>query len=343
MLKILSFEEVESPFYPIFGRSNALYIEDRRHASSVRPRLVWRWFNSILLLIVGIGLSACADISTLSAPGRPTRISSNAALPVIEVSPTSGYAGAYVQIKGQNWPGNSLVLLALEDKSGRSDILAAANATSIGSIETEFRYPTSQRWLMPGEYMILAYTGNGSRQATTSFTVAVSEATSTTSPTATIPTEEEISEDEITEDEMIDPTITTPTPISPAVVALEDWRGEYWDNAYLDGSPILIRNDPAIVFNWGEGSPAEGIPVDYFSARWSRSLYFSEGVYRFFLEVDDGARLSIDNVSILDEWRDGSPRVAFVDFALNEGVHLVQVEYFELTQRAVIRFWWERQ
>ncbi|MBX2998139.1 MAG: hypothetical protein KF893_06465 [Caldilineaceae bacterium] len=319
-----------------------MYIEDSRHASTVRPCLIWRWFNVILLLFMGMGLSACAGMSTLSTPSRPTRISSNVASPVIEISPASGYAGVSVQVSGQNWPGNTLVLLALEDSLGRSDILAATNATSAGAIETEFRYPTSQRWLTPGEYIILAYTGNGSRQAKTSFTVAASEAIPTILPTATIPLEDEITEDEVIEGEIIDPPITTPTPIPPTVVAFEDWRAEYWDNAYLEGPPALIRSDPAIVFNWGVGSPADVIPADYFSARWRRPIYFSGGVYRFFLEVDDGARLSIDNVTILDEWRDGSPRVVFVDFALNEGIHLVQVEYFELTQRAVIRFWWER-
>jgi hypothetical protein len=321
-------------------------IEDSRHthsASSLLPRSDRRWFIFILLLILGIGMGACTDISTRSTPIRPTRISSNAGLPVIEISPNSGYAGVYIQVKGRNWPSNSLVLLALEDKLGRSDILAATNATGDGSIETEFRYPTSQRWLTPGEYIILAYTGNGSRQAVVSFNVAAANAaTPTTSPidtstavmtsTATIPPL----------DEMITPTITTPTPISSAVVEFQDWRGEYWDNPYLDGPPALIRDDPAIVFDWGLGSPANTIPVDYFSARWSRSLYFTEGVYRFFLEVDDGARLYIDNVPVLDEWRDGSLRTAFVDFALSDGVHLLQVDYFEQAQRALIRFWWER-
>ena len=41
-----------------------------------------------------------------------------------------------------------------------------------------------------------------------------------------------------------------------------DWRGEYFTNASLLGAPALVRNDKAIDFNWGQGSPAAGITAD---------------------------------------------------------------------------------
>jgi hypothetical protein len=280
-------------------------------------------------------------VTSFSTPIRPTRISSNALLPAISISPNSGYAGAYIEVTGNQWPSNSLVLLALEDELGRSGILATTNASGDGTVETGFLYPTSQRWLSPGEYTILAYTGNGSRKTTTTFTVtSASTATeATTTPTVALVAD---APSTATPTPLSEPTATpTPTP-TPTVVEFQDWRGEYWDNPSLNGSPVLVRNDAAIVFDWGSGSPADGIPVDYFSARWSRSQYFEEGVYRFFLEVDDGARLTINGVRILDEWREGSPRTVFVDFALSAGIHQVQIDYYEQTERAVIRFWWER-
>jgi hypothetical protein len=143
------------------------------------------------------------------------------------------------------------------------------------------------------------------------------------------------------------PTPTeTPSPfptVTPTPAFVDDWRGEYWQNDSLSGSPFVIRDDPAIVFDWDRNSPAEGIPGDLFSARWSRSLYFDEGVYRFFLEVDDGARLFIDDNQIVDEWREGSSRIVAVDYPMDAGFHSLRVEYFERTERAKILFWWERQ
>ena len=30
----------------------------------------------------------------------------------------------------------------------------------------------------------------------------------------------------------------------------DDWKGEYWDNRGLDGSPDVVRDDEDIDFNW---------------------------------------------------------------------------------------------
>src|SRR5690606_20728949 len=94
---------------------------------------------------------------------------------------------------------------------------------------------------------------------------------------------------------------------------------------------------------WGWERPADEVPEDYFSARWTRTLNFDEGTYRFYVEVDDGARLYLDGTLILDEWQIGSPRTRSVDIPVAAGMHTLQVEYFERTERALIRLWWEQQ
>lgn len=317
---------------------------DRHPALGISVCVRCRLLLWTLLLVLGLALGACTSGSALVAPIRPTRISQNVLLPIIEVTPNSGYAGVYIEVTGSNWPSNSLVLLALEDSQGRGGILAATNANGDGDFETGFLYPTSQRWLSPGEYAILAYSGDGNNQTIASFTVTgTSAATPTLTPTAA-PVAEATSTAAIpAPEEPITTTVETPTPTPSAGVAFQDWRGEYWDNPNFQGSPVLVRAEPAVVFDWGGNSPADSIPADYFSARWSRPLYFAEGVYRFFLEVDDGARLYIDDVPILDDWREGSPRSLFVDYALSEGIHQFQVDYYEATERAVLRFWWERR
>ena len=42
---------------------------------------------------------------------------------------------------------------------------------------------------------------------------------------------------------------------------IPDWMGEYWANPSLTGSPTLVRNDWAVDFDWGTGSPAPGLPA----------------------------------------------------------------------------------
>lgn len=121
-----------------------------------------------------------------------------------------------------------------------------------------------------------------------------------------------------------------------------DWKGEYWSNRNLNGNSIFIRNDRAVNFNWGGGSPATGIPADNFSARWTRRAHFDSGTYRFHLTVDDGARVWIDDQRIIDEWRNGTSREIVVDRMLSSGSHNLRVDYYENDGGAAINFWWER-
>jgi hypothetical protein len=126
------------------------------------------------------------------------------------------------------------------------------------------------------------------------------------------------------------------------LVAYPEWQAEYWSNRYLSGSPALMRNDANINFNWAGGSPAQGIPSDNFSARWTRTASFDRGTYRFHVLVDDGARLWVDDRLVIDTWRDGAAREITFDQALTEGRHSLRVVYYEHTGEARIRVWWEK-
>src|SRR5690606_2207379 len=60
---------------------------------------------------------------------------------------------------------------------------------------------------------------------------------------------------------------------APVQQAINNWRGEYYNNNSLSGSPTLVRDDASVNFNWGAGSPAAGtIVADNFSVRWTRNL-----------------------------------------------------------------------
>ncbi len=136
----------------------------------------------------------------------------------------------------------------------------------------------------------------------------------------------------------IPPPTNVPLPTQPVIT---DWRGEYWPNRNLSGWPALVRNDPVLSFDWGRGSPAPGLPADNFSARWMRMLPFGEGMYRFNMRTDDGARLWIDGQLLIDEWHETSVATYSVDKYLSAGVHTFQVEYFEAQGSAQFQLWWQ--
>lgn len=120
------------------------------------------------------------------------------------------------------------------------------------------------------------------------------------------------------------------------------WEGRYYDNAELRGGPALVRDDPEIRFDWGEGAPASWMPADNFSVVWTRSVTFSPGMYRFNVQSDDGVRVWLEDRLVMDHWRPMSYEYHYVDGIYLEGTHRIKVEYFERAGGARIHFWWER-
>jgi hypothetical protein len=107
------------------------------------------------------------------------------------------------------------------------------------------------------------------------------------------------------------------------------WKGEYFNNQDLAGAPSVVRNDKAIAFNWGVGWPSPKISADHFSVRWTRTVSLNTGTYRFTMNVDDGARLWVDNVLVIDQWHTYSGQSYIVDVPLGAGSHTVRMEYYE--------------
>lgn len=141
------------------------------------------------------------------------------------------------------------------------------------------------------------------------------------------------------------PPSPTPTPSpspTPYIVFVSDWLGEYYVNAQLIGSPVLLRNDRAIDFDWGYGSPDSTVPADLFAVRWRRRVRFSEGTYRFRVRADDGVRLWVAGNLLLDRWYGGYSDDS-VTLHIEAGEHEVLLEYFELQGIAKVRLTWEKQ
>jgi glucose/arabinose dehydrogenase len=126
--------------------------------------------------------------------------------------------------------------------------------------------------------------------------------------------------------------------VGEVVPADDGYAAEYFANQDLSGVPALTRQDPAVDFDWGAGSPGDGIPADHFSARWTKSVQLAAGSYAFTSTTDDGVRLFVDGVLVLDKWTLQGPTTYAVTRQLSEGTHQIVMEYFDNNGGAVARF-----
>jgi prepilin-type N-terminal cleavage/methylation domain-containing protein len=113
-----------------------------------------------------------------------------------------------------------------------------------------------------------------------------------------------------------------------------EWVGEYYATVTLPPAtptptPTLCRNDAAIGFASTSAAPAPGIPADNFSVRWTRTVTFTAATYNFTLGSDDGSRLYIDGVLVINHWGDHSYSTQSASRALTAGEHTVVVEFYE--------------
>ena len=96
------------------------------------------------------------------------------------------------------------------------------------------------------------------------------------------------------------------TPIS-ATPILQGLKGDYYDNMDFTGF-VFSRVDPGVNFDWGNGSPDPFIGVDNFSIRWTGQVVplYSQ-TYTFYTLSDDGVRLWVNGVQLVNNWTVHAP------------------------------------
>jgi beta-glucosidase len=118
---------------------------------------------------------------------------------------------------------------------------------------------------------------------------------------------------------------------------------EYFDNIHLEGQPRVTRTDAQIDFRWTLNSPARGIPLDWYSARWTGTIVApASGVQRIGVEGNDGYRLYLDDRLSIDDWTKQSYGTHVVDVTWPSGsTHRIRLEYFESTGNARLKLIWD--
>ncbi len=118
--------------------------------------------------------------------------------------------------------------------------------------------------------------------------------------------------------------------------------GSYFNNITLAGTPALVRTE-AVNFNWGTAAPGTGIGANNFSARWTGSvLATTSGSYRFRTRSDDGVRLWVNNVQVINNWTDHSPTnntTGTITLVAGQR-YSIRLEYYERGGGAVMQMLW---
>jgi PKD repeat protein len=120
-------------------------------------------------------------------------------------------------------------------------------------------------------------------------------------------------------------------------------RGDYFPNNALSGNSTLTRYETPH-FQWGNGGPAPSLPVDDFSVRWSGTVRVpTDGSYVFRTNSDDGVRLWINGVVVVDNWTAHGPTFDVgAPLTLLAGYRYdIKLEYQEFGGGSVLQLDWQ--
>jgi hypothetical protein len=126
------------------------------------------------------------------------------------------------------------------------------------------------------------------------------------------------------------------------------WNASYYRGAELAGEPVLRQQEPRgqnpLEYNWGDRSPLpDQLGVDFWSARWTGDFQFDDGNYVFRVNSDDGVRVWLDGLLVIDGWRDGYKELSNRFIGIGQGAHALRVEYYERSGLASIELWWYKE
>ena len=103
----------------------------------------------------------------------------------------------------------------------------------------------------------------------------------------------------------------------------------HFDNSDLTAL-MVTRVDPTVDFAYGNGSPSPSIAASNFSSRWEGDVEarYSE-TYRFYALSDDGVRLWVNGVQLINDWTGHGPIEFAGDIALVAGQHYsIRLEHY---------------
>lgn len=113
----------------------------------------------------------------------------------------------------------------------------------------------------------------------------------------------------------------------------------------FDGkTPLFVRTDPAVSFDWGWNAPTEAVPADSFLARWTGFVtipqqYVGQSM-QFGVRQDDGARVWVNGEQVVNNWVNTAPVVTWGPSRTYTGSAMpFRFEFYDVAQLAVAEVW----
>lgn len=311
-----------------------------RHSCAAQRLPLQAWLcllHSIMLLCLFPACSASAGSLSASDPATP---------PAFDLVVNRDWT---FWLSSDGWLPRQLVFIYLMDPAGGQRMpIFSVQADELGHCDALVQYPIDPYWrgmdvvqvnlqdsLPTREVTMRLWVGGASRPdaRAQSFTLDAPSPTPSPSSTSTYTPVPEPPQAAVS---------PTPLPVS-LQQANEGWIGEYYDNPEVHhAAPALIRQDDNVDFDWDVRAPAPGVPADGFSARWTRTLHFDAGTHRFILNANDGARVFIDDVDVIEAWQAAAGADQVRDVSLTAGEHTVRVEMYDRAGPAFIHFTFHR-
>ena len=121
--------------------------------------------------------------------------------------------------------------------------------------------------------------------------------------------------------------------------------GNYFNGKNLSASQLKgTRIDAQVKFDWSRGQAPLGVG-DYFSVRWTGKIRAkSSELYTFWTRSDDGIRVWVNGVLVLNEWSLHAPRWDRADVTIaleKDQLYDIRVVFFENAGHAVAELYWQ--
>jgi hypothetical protein len=138
--------------------------------------------------------------------------------------------------------------------------------------------------------------------------------------------------------------------LSLAIVSADfgtNWTGQFYNSTDFTGGVVETEvYATGLNFDWDgipeddDGAPLPTVTANDFSVRFTSTQTYLAGRFQFQITANDGIRLYIDGVLVLDDFSENDLTTYTIEQDLTEGDHTLSVEFFNADGDAILQVQW---